>query len=195
MSDFVLTQVINYGTPLIGLVLFLGALGFPVGASVVVIAAGAFSQQGFLDWKSAFVVGLSGAALGDALSYGMGYFARDWAQRRFGALPAWATASKAFYKSAGLAIYLTRWLVTAAAIPTNLLAGSSGYKFSRFLFYDLSGEMTWLVLYGGLGYWFGGQWELVYDFVSNFGGLALGVVLLGAGVKAAWDWNEKRKRG
>ena len=55
--------------------------------------------------------------------------------------------------------------------------------------------MTWLVLYGGLGYWFGGQWELVYDFVSNFGGLALGVVLLGAGVKAAWDWNEKRKRG
>ena len=46
MSDFLLTQVINFGAPLIGLILLLGALGFPVGASVVVIAAGAFSQQG-----------------------------------------------------------------------------------------------------------------------------------------------------
>lgn len=177
------------------MILFLGALGFPVGASIVVIAAGAFSQQGFLDWKSAIIIGFSGATLGDALSYGMGYFAREWAERRFGALPAWINAKKSFHKSAGLAIYLTRWLLTAAAIPTNLIAGGSGYTFSRFLFYDLSGEMTWLVLYGGLGYWFGSQWELVYDFVSNFGGLVLGVVLLGAGVKAAWNWNEKRNRG
>lgn len=195
MSDFILTQVINYGTPLIGLILFLGALGFPVGASAVVIAAGAFSQQGFLDWKSAIVIGLSGATLGDALSYGMGYYARDWAQRRFGASPAWQNAASSFHKSAGLTIYLTRWLVTAVAIPTNLIAGSSGYQFSRFLFYDVSGEITWLVLYGGLGYWFGSQWELVYDFVGNFGGLALGAVLFGLGVKAAWEWSEKRKRG
>ena len=53
MSEFLLTQVINYGTPLIGLILFLGALGFPVGASVVVIAAGAFGQQGILDVPTA----------------------------------------------------------------------------------------------------------------------------------------------
>ena len=70
MSDFLLTQVINFGAPLIGLILLLGALGLPVGASVVVIAAGAFSQQGVLDWYSAIVIGLTGAVIGDALSYG-----------------------------------------------------------------------------------------------------------------------------
>jgi len=193
MSDFLLTQVINFGTPLIGLILLLGALGFPVGASVVVIAAGAFSQQGVLNWYEAVAIGLAGAVLGDMLSYGMGHYAKGWVEKRFGNSPTWINASKSFQKQAGLAIYLTRWLVTAVAVPTNLIAGGSGYKFSHFLLYDVSGELTWLLLYGGLGYWFGSQWELVYDFISNFGGLILGLIIVGFGVRQAWNWQEKRK--
>lgn len=193
MSDFFLTQVINFGAPLIGLILLLGALGLPVGASIVVIAAGAFSQQGILDWYSAIGIGLAGAVLGDVLSYGIGYFAKGWVEKRFGNSQAWVSATKSFHKSAGLAIYLTRWLVTAVAVPTNLIAGGSDYKFSHFLLYDVSGEFTWLVLYGGLGYWFGSEWELVYDFISNFGGLILGLVIFGFGIRQAWNWREKRK--
>jgi membrane protein DedA with SNARE-associated domain len=193
MSEFLLTQVINFGTPLIGIILLLGALGFPVGASVVVIAAGAFSQQGILDWYSAIIIGLVGAVIGDMLSYGMGRYAKGWTEKRFGNSPAWINATKSFQKQAGLAIYFTRWLVTAVAIPTNLIAGGSGYKFSHFMLYDVSGELTWLVLYGGLGYWFGSQWELVYEFMSNFGGFILGVIILGFGIRMAWNWQEKKK--
>jgi membrane-associated protein len=193
MADFLLTQVINFGTPLIGLILLLGALGFPVGASVVVIAAGAFSQQGVLDWPSAILIGLVGAVIGDMLSYSIGHYAKGWTQKRFGNSPAWINASESFRNNAGWAIYLTRWLVTAVAIPTNLIAGGSGYKFSRFLIYDVSGELTWIVLYGGLGYLFGSQWELVYEFISNFGGLILGLFIFGFGIKQAWNWQEKKK--
>ncbi|MBP6176797.1 MAG: VTT domain-containing protein [Anaerolineales bacterium] len=192
MSEFLLTQVINYGTPLIGLILFLGALGFPVGASVVVIAAGAFGQQGILDVPTAALLGLIGAVAGDALSFGMGHYAKDAVQRRFGKSPAWRNARVSFQKRAGLAVYLTRWLVTAVAIPTNLIAGGSGYKFSHFIAYDLAGEMTWIALYGGLGYWFGSQWELVYDFMSNFGGLILGLVIFGFGIRQAWNWQKSK---
>jgi len=193
MSDFLLTQVINFGAPLIGIIILLGALGFPVGASVVVIAAGAFSQQGVLDWYSAIIIGLAGAVLGDMLSYGMGHYAKGWVEKRFGNSPTWVNASESFQNNAGLAVYFTRWLVTAVAIPTNLIAGGSGYKFSRFLIYDITGELTWIMLYGGLGYWFGSQWELVYDFMSNFGGLVLGVVIFGFGIKQVWNWQEKKK--
>ena len=178
MSEFLLTQVINYGTPLIGLILFLGALGFPVGASVVVIAAGAFGQQGILDVPTAALLGLIGAVAGDALSFGMGHYAKDAVQRRFGKSPAWRSARVSFQQRAGLAVYLTRWLVTAVAIPTNLIAGGSGYKFRRFMLYDFLGEIVWILLYGGLGYAFGSQWEVVSDFISNFGGLVLGIVFL-----------------
>lgn len=192
MSEFLLTQVINYGTPLIGLILFLGALGFPVGASVVVIAAGAFGQQGILDVPTAALLGLIGAVAGDALSFGMGHYAKDAVQRRFGKSPTWRNARVSFQKRAGLAVYLTRWLVTAVAIPTNLIAGGSGYKFSHFIAYDLAGEMTWIALYGGLGYWFGSQWELVYDFISNFGGLILGLVIFVFGIRQAWNWQKSK---
>jgi membrane protein DedA with SNARE-associated domain len=194
MSEFLLTQVINFGTPLIGFILLLGALGFPVGASVVVIAAGAFSQQGVLDWPSAIAIGLVGAVLGDMLSYSIGHYAKGWTQKRFGNSSAWINASDSFQNNAGWAIFLTRWLITAIAIPTNLIAGGSGYKFSNFLLYDVTGELTWIVLYGGLGYWFGSEWELVYDFISNFGGLILGLAIFGFGIKQVWNWQEKKKQ-
>lgn len=183
MSDFLLTQVINYGSPLVGLILMLGALGLPVGASAVLIAAGAFSQQGILSWPSTALIGLAGAILGDMLSFGMGHYAKDAMQRRFGKSPTWRNARISFQKQAGMAIFFTRWLITAIAIPTNLIAGGSGYKFTRFLIYDISGEIMWILLYGGLGYWFGSQWELVYDFISNFGGVLLGLIIAGFGIR------------
>jgi len=193
MSEFFLTQVINYGAPLVGLILLLGALGLPVGASAVVIAAGAFSQQGFLNWTSVAMLGLVGATIGDTLSFGMGYYAKNWMRQRFGNSPVWINASKSFQQRAGLAVFLTRWLVTAVAIPTNLIAGGGGYKFSHFLLYDITGEIVWIILYGGLGYWFGNQWELVSDFLSNFGGLVLGLVVFGFGVARALKWKKQRK--
>jgi membrane-associated protein len=178
MSDFLLTQVINYGSPLFGLFLFLGALGLPIGASVLLIAAGAFSQQGILNWFSTALLGLLGAVLGDALSFGIGYYAKDWVDAHFGKSATWRSARDSFDSRAGLAVYLTRFLITALAVPTNLIAGGSGIRFRRFMTYDTLGEMTWIILYGGLGFWFGSQWEVVSDFISNFGGFLLGLVLL-----------------
>jgi membrane protein DedA with SNARE-associated domain len=182
MSDFLLTQVINYGAPIFGLILFLGALGAPVGASVVLIAAGAFSQQGILNWLPAAILGLIGAIAGDAISFGIGYYAKDWVDQHFGNSKAWKSAEASFDARAGLAIYLTRFLITALAIPTNLIAGGSGIQFRRFMTYDSMGEFTWIILYGGLGYFFGSQWELVSTFLSNFGGLMLGLLILGIGI-------------
>jgi membrane protein DedA with SNARE-associated domain len=182
MSDFLLTQIINYGSPLLALLLFLGALGLPVGASILVIAAGAFSQQGILTWYSTAFLGLLAAVLGDALSFGIGYYASEWVNTRFGKSAVWKNARDAFDSRAGLAIYLTRFLITALAIPTNLIAGGSGIRFRRFITYDTLGEATWILLYGGLGFWFGSNWEVVSDFISNFGGLVLGLALLLGGV-------------
>jgi membrane protein DedA with SNARE-associated domain len=182
MSEYLLTQIINYGAPSFGLILFLAALGIPLPASLLLIAAGAFSQQGFLDWVSTAVFGFLGAVAGDAISFGMGFYAQNWVSKRFEGSSAWKNARDTFESRAGMAVYLTRFLITALAVPTNLIAGGSGIRFRRFMIYDSLGELTWVILYGGLGYLFGSQWELVSDFISNFGGLILGLVILGVGV-------------
>ena len=139
MSDFLLTQIINYGAPLFGFILFLGALGIPLGASIMVIAAGAFSQQGFLNWTSATALGFIGAVAGDAVSFGMGYYAKAWVDKQFGKSKAWKNAQNSFASRTGTAVYLTRFLITALAIPTNFIAGGSGFKFSNFMAFDIAG--------------------------------------------------------
>ena len=190
MSDYLLTQIINHGAPLFGLILFLGAMGIPVPASILLIAAGAFSQQGFLDWSSIAVFGLLGAVAGDAVSFGMGFYAKKWVSKRIEGSPTWKNARDAFESRAGMAVYLTRFLITALAVPTNLIAGGSGFRFRKFLTYDIFGEMTWIILYGGLGYWFGSEWELVSNFINDFGGLILGLAILGVGI---WLGLRRRK--
>ena len=182
LNTLVLTWITTYGAPMVAVVLFLGAVGIPVPGSLIVVASGAFVRQSFLDLYTTPLMALLGAVSGDILVYGVGFLARIWIDRRFGHTRAWQKAQAYFERRGGIAIYLTRWLVTPLAVPTNLIAGSSAYPFWKFLLLDISGEVTWIVLYGGLGYAFGSQWELISELLSNFSGLIIGVVALGAGV-------------
>jgi len=182
LTDFFLTGMITYGAPAFGLAVLLGALGVPLPGTLMVLAAGAFVRQGVLDWSTASGFGAVGAITGDSLSYGMGRFAKGWVQGRFGNSPAWQKAQHTFDRRGGLAVYLTRFLLTPLAIPTNLIAGGSGYVFWRFFMYTVAGEVTWIVLYGGLGYIFSSQWELINQLISDFSGLLVGVVALGIGI-------------
>jgi membrane protein DedA with SNARE-associated domain len=47
------------------------------------------------------------------------------------------------------------------------------------------------LLYGGLGYAFGSQWELISDFISNFSGFILGALALGLGIYLLVHFNKK----
>lgn len=182
LTDFFLTGMLTYGPPALGLALFLGGLGIPIPGTLFVLAAGAFVRQGVIHWADTSGLGLLGVVLGDSASYGIGRFARGWVQGRFGQSPAWQKAQQTFERQGGVAIYLTRFLLTPLAIPTNLIAGGGSYPFWRFFSYDIAGELTWIVLYGGLGYLFGSQWEAVSQFISDFSGLLVGVIAFSIGI-------------
>jgi len=191
LNDLVLTWVVIYGAPMVAGSLLLGALGIPLPGTLLVIATGAFIRQGVLDVYTTAPLGLSGAVAGDILVYGLGRFARVWINKRFGQAAAWQKAEDYFNRRGGIAIYLTRWLFTPLAVPTNLIAGSSGYPFWKFLMFDISGELTWILLYGGLGYAFGSQWELISTFISDFSGFLVGLVVLGVGIYLMFRWFRK----
>jgi membrane-associated protein len=180
ISDFLLTGVITYGAPLFGLALLLGAIGIPFPTSLLVIAAGAFSRQGMMDWLPTASLGLLGAVAGDSLSFALGRWGGSWVSQRFGGSTIWINAQTTFGRSSPMAVFLTRFLLTAIAIPVNLMAGSS-CRYRRFIVYDIAGESVWIIVYGGLGYLFGSQWELISQFLSDFGGLAIGLAFLGGG--------------
>ena len=62
-----------------------------------------------------------------------------------------------------------------------MIAGLNGYSWKRFLAYDGAGEVTWVLLYGGLGYIFGSQWEIVSQYLSSLGGWLALLLVLSAG--------------
>ena len=182
MSDFLLTQIINYGAPFLGAIVFISALGAPFPCTLIVVAAGAFAKQGLLTWYSTGLIAVASVVLGDNLSYAMGYFAREPVLRRFQDSERWIQAEEAFNRWGGMAVVWTRFLITGIAVPVNLIAGTSGFGIRRFFVYDLIGEAIWIFGYGGLGYLFGTQWEVVSDVLSNISGLSLGFVILGIGI-------------
>jgi membrane protein DedA with SNARE-associated domain len=182
MSDFLLTQIINYGAPFIGVIVFISALGAPFPCTLIVVAAGAFARQGLLTWYSAGLIAVASVVLGDTLSYGIGYFARGPVLRRFQGSERWTQAENTFNRWGGMSIFWTRFLITGIAVPVNLIAGTSGFGIRRFFFYDMLGETIWIFGYGGLGYLFGSQWEMVSNLLSNISGLSLGLVILCIGI-------------
>lgn len=182
MSDFLLTQIINYGAPFLGILVFISALGAPFPCTLVVIAAGAFAKQGLLNWPATGIIALASVVLGDNLSYSMGYYAREYVLRRFQNSDQWIKAEGTFDRWGGIAVVMTRFLITGIAVPVNLVAGTSSFGLRRFLLFDLIGETIWIFGYGGLGYLFGTQWEVVSDVLNNISGLALGLVILAFGI-------------
>jgi membrane-associated protein len=192
LSSLALGWMAAYGAPMVAGMLYLGGLGIPLPATLIVIASGAFIRQNLLDAYSTPLLGYLGTIAGDASLYVVGYFASGWINRRFGQTSAWKSAHGLIERRGGVAIFLTRWLLTALALPVTLIAGSSGYHFRKFFGFVVLGELVWVLIYGGLGYAFGSQWELISDFISNFSGFVLGALAMAVGIYLLVHFNKKK---
>jgi membrane protein DedA with SNARE-associated domain len=167
----------SYGPLTLGLAMLLGPLGVPLPTPLFALAAGAFVRQGSIHWAPTLLLALFGALVGDSLGYGAGRFARGWVERFFGRSAAWHKARGRFTHNGGWAVYITRFLLTPLAAPTNLIAGGSGYAYRHFLAYDVAGTLTFLLFFGGLGYAFGPQWQIVSQALSQYMGWVLGLIV------------------
>lgn len=191
ITGALLTALINHGHWLLGSVLFLAALGVPLPASVLLLAAGAFSRQGVLDPIAAAVTGAVAAVCGDLASYALGRALGTRLPARWREGDAWRGAAGMFGRWGAWAVLVTRFLLTPLALPVNLLAGSTSYPLARFLLAVVVGEVVWVLLFGGLGYVFAQSWERVSAWADDSAGLLLGAALVTLG---AWGLRRLKQR-
>lgn len=178
MGDTFLNLMLAYGAPALALALLIGALGLPLPLSMLLLAAGAFTRQGLLDLTLTAGLALLATVLGDSGSYYLGRHGRRLVRKRMAGTRLWARAQETFDRQGALSILLTRFLLTPLALPTNLIAGSSKYAFSRFLALDVAGELVWVALYGGLGYLFADRWQAINDLAGGLNGLLVALIAL-----------------
>lgn len=173
--------VTQYGYLVLAGIALLAAAGTPLPLTSLLLALGALSgAQGGADFTLLLIFGTLGSVTGDLADYGAG---------RLGGAPllAWLYRRRRFQGArlerarqhleahGGLAIFFTRFMLTAVASPISVLVGASRLKLLVFLAWDVAGELLYVVGTLLLGRIFGG--DLVSD--GAFGTVLALVTILG----------------
>lgn len=186
LSGVLLTALINQGQWLLASVLFLAALGVPLPATMLLLAAGAFARQGVLEPVTSAATGVGAAVAGDLGCYLAGRLMGPRLPLSWRSGSVWTRAADTFARQGAWAVLMTRFLLTPLAPPVNLLAGSTRFPWHRFLLPVMVGEVIWVALFGGLGYVFADRWEWVSAWAEDSVGLVLGGLLAAAGLWGLW---------
>lgn len=177
MLDFLLSFLLLYKYALLSAVVFAASVGFPVPATAVLMASGAFAAQGYFDFPTiaavAFVSSVSGDLSGYLLTrrYGRGLIVR------FGG-GEWLSSSRylaletTFSKHSAWVIFSSRFIATSVGPAVNVVAGLSNTPYRTFLPAGIAGEFLYAFAFAGLGYAFSDHWEYVSKISGDVMGLS-----------------------
>lgn len=182
MTDWLLGLVPTYGGWLLALSTFLSCLALPIPASLLMLVAGGFVAAGDLTLAASAGAALAGAVAGDQAGYAAGRLGGTAFIARLGSRAApVAKATDLLARRGGVAVFLSRWLVSALGPYVNLAAGASGQSWARFTAWGVAGEAVWVTLYVGAGYAVPGNLAAASDMAFDLlAALAAGAVALGA---------------
>ena len=172
MTDWLLAALLAYGALALLPVIAGAAIGVPLPASLLLLAAGAFAGAGQLPLLSLVPAAFVGAVVGDGVGYWLGRRGGPAAVQRWGRRfkldgVAIGRAERGFDRWGGLSVLLTRFLLTPFGPVINILAGAARYPLRSFLVYDLLGEAIWVASYVGLGYAFSASWDVLADLLGS----------------------------
>jgi membrane-associated protein len=187
-SDKILSALLVYGYPVLGLTLLLGAIGLPLPDGIITAVAGSLAAQGRMDLLAATAVIVVASVLGDLIGYGIGLLlGGELLERRggwFGYTPARRAQAQAVFHQWGLlAVFITRTFVSYLSSVASVLAGIAHYRAATFFAVAIAGRLVWAAAYLGLGYAVGADLEAAAGFLANLSILLLLLtVLTGAGL-------------
>jgi membrane-associated protein len=183
MTDWLLGLVPVYGLYLLAACTFASCLALPIPASIIMLAAGGFVSAGDLALIPSALAAWVGAVAGDQVGYGVGRKGGAGLIQRLGkgAAPL-AKATDLLARRGAIAVFLSRWLVSALGPYVNLAAGAAGQPWAQFALWGALGEGVWVGMYIGLGFYFTGNIAAASGMALNLlGFLGAGAVALGLG--------------
>ncbi len=167
-----LSFVLIYKYYAIFIITFLGAFALPLPSGSVIMAAAAFSIQGYLNWFLVVLTGILGNMAGDSSGY--------WLVRVYGMPVLKKLRLSKFFHEDKLAavraqierhklitIYFSRFM-TAVAPAVNVVSGFTRLPYREFLLFEALGEFSEVTFFAVIGYIFGSNWEYVSQLSGKF---------------------------
>ena len=180
ITDYLLSTLGVYGVPVLFVALLVGSAGVPLPASLLLVAAGSFVEQGELNLWSVLTLSATGAVLGDQIGYMIGRWGGRRLTQRMGKLVGGEdkveNTEKWLRKREGVGVFLSRWLLTPLGPVVNFTAGATQYSWPRFFLYDVLGELLWVVLYVLLGKFFSDRVQALNDLLGDLTWAVLGII-------------------
>lgn len=152
-----LNLVLAHGPLMLCAIMFIAAVGVPIPTSIVLIGTGIAVHDGLVDGRAMLAAGLAGVLLGDAIDFALGRFSGQRGFTRLSQTPAGRKGQALFEQHGGMAIFLTRFLLTGLSSVVSFIAGAAGFPAARFALIDIIGKLIYLLELVGAGYLVGGS--------------------------------------
>ena len=180
-TDYLLSTLGLYGLPVLFGVLLIGCIGVPMPSSLLLLVSGALTEQGDMNLWLALTLSVAGAIIGDNIGYAIGRWGgRHVRLSRFtGGEERLERAKRWLKRWEGAGIFFSRWLITPLGPVVNITSGLTGYSWPRFLFYDVIGEVLWVVLYILLGRFFSDRVVEMSELLGDFVWVIVGLLSVG----------------
>jgi membrane protein DedA with SNARE-associated domain len=185
------TSSLGYFLPaLVGL----ESLGVPSPGETALVLAAVLASQGKLQIWLVIAIAVASAIAGDNIGYAIGRkLGREvleapgpFRERRVKLI---AFGDRFFGRHGSKAVFLGRW-VSIARVVVAWMSGINKMPFPRFFFWNALGGLTWATTVGLVGYYGGTAATHVISQVGIYGGIALGVAIVGGLV--FWKLRERR---
>lgn len=169
-----LDTLLRHGYLLLAAWVFLEQVGLPLPSFPILLAAGALSGTGRMNFAAALASGAFSTVLADVLWYEMGrrkgIKVVQWLCRISLEPDSCVRRTEGLFEQQGAkSLLIAKFLPGLNAVATPL-AGIFQMHFRRFLLFDGLGALLWLGTYMGLGYFFRNQIERIAQNAASLGG-------------------------
>jgi len=182
VPEWLLDLFARYGYAVVFVGVLLENAGLPVPGETALLAGAALAQFGRLDLKAVILLAIAGATLGDNIGFLIGRRVGRGLLERYGArlgltAPRMLQFDRFFVRFGPQTVFIARF-VTGLRVFGALLAGASGLRWPKFLFYNATGAVAWSTIFGGVGYALAYSWETLERWVGGTGLVALAAVVV-----------------
>ena len=188
MPEWLLDLFARYGYAVVFGGVFLENAGLPVPGETALLAGAALAHFGRLTLWRVVATAIVAAILGDNLGFLIGRrLGRGFALRygpRVGLTASRLAQFDGFFERHGARTVFIARFVTGLRVFGALLAGASGLRWPKFLFYNATGAVAWSTVFGVVGYALAYSWETLERLVGGAGlaALAFVAVIVAAGI-------------
>src|SRR5438034_5074286 len=170
----------RYGYTVVFAGVFLENTGLPVPGETALLAGAAMAHFGRLSLGWVILTAIVGATLGDNLGFVIGRrYGRGLVERhgwRVGLTrPRLAQFDRFFVRHGARTVFIARF-ITGLRVFGAVLAGASGLRWPKFLFYNATGALVWSTAIGIAGYALAYSWETLERWIGRSGLIAFAVV-------------------